>query len=79
MIRETEFHKAEIPSEERWAEGERFHDRQTFVDEVVQLDGLTSMLWNSPKDGESLRVIEIGGVAACVRGGKTRVRVEPRA
>ena len=79
VIRETEFDRAVIPSEERWAESERFHDRQAFLDEGVQLDGLMSMLWDLPKDGESLRVIEIGGVAASVRRGKTRVRIEPAA
>jgi hypothetical protein len=79
VIREREFDRAVIPSEERWAEGERFHDKQTFVDESVQLNGLMSMLWDSPKDEETLRVIEIGGVAASVQGGKTRVRIEPAA
>ncbi len=79
VIRETEFDRAVIPSEERWPESEIFHDRQAFVDVGVQLDGLMSMLWDSPKDGETLRVIEIGGVVASVQGGKTRVRIEPAA
>jgi hypothetical protein len=77
VARETEFDQAEIPSEERWTGSVRFHDKQAFLDEGVQLDGLTSMLWNSPKDGESLRVIEIGGVTASVRAGLPVFRVEP--
>jgi hypothetical protein len=77
VARETELDREAIPSAERWAGNVRFHHREAFLGESVQLDGLTSMLWNTPKDGESLGVIEIGGVTASTREGKPIFRIEP--
>jgi hypothetical protein len=77
VARETEFDRAAIPSEERWSGNVRFHDRAAFLEPGMVEKDLTTTFWNSPKDGESLRVIEIGGVMASVRAGTAVFRIEP--
>ena len=42
----------------------RFYDKAAFLEEGGELENLIGMLWNTPKDGESLRVIEISVIAA---------------
>ena len=64
VAREMEFDRTIIPSEARLAESLRFYDKAAFLDEGGELNNLTGMLWNKPKDGESLHVIEISGIAA---------------
>jgi hypothetical protein len=68
VARETEFDRMDIPSEERWAGDVRFHDRAARLEPGAVERDLTTTFWNSPKDGQSLRVIEIGGVTASVQG-----------
>jgi hypothetical protein len=64
VAREMEFDRTAIPSEERWAGSLRFYDKAAFLDEGGELKNLTGILWNTPKEGESLHVIEISGIAA---------------
>ena len=77
VARETEFDRRAIPSEERWTESTRFHNKEAFLDDGVELENLTSMLWNAPQDGERLQVIEIGGIMGSVKGGMPVFRIEP--
>ena len=77
VVREIEFDRADIPSEERWAGNVRFHDRAAFLEPGAVERDLTTTFWNSPNDGESLRVIEIGGVTASVQDGVPMFRIEP--
>jgi len=79
VAREMGFDQRAIPSEERWTESTRFHDKEAFLDEGVGLENLTGMLWNAPKDGERLQVIEISGIRASMRAGKPIFRIEPTA
>ena len=79
VAREMGFDQRAIPSEERWTESTRFHDKEAFLDEGVGLENLTGMLWNAPKDGERLQVIEINGIRASMRAGKPIFRIEPTA
>jgi hypothetical protein len=78
VAREAEFDRMSIPSEERWAGNVRFHDRAAFLEPGAVETDLITTFWNSPKDGECLRVIEIGGVTASVRAGKPVFRIEAR-
>jgi hypothetical protein len=50
----------EIPSEGRWTGNVRLHDRAAFLEPSAVEKELTTTFWNALKDGESLRVIEIG-------------------
>ena len=54
----------------------RFHDRSAFLEPGAVERDLTTTFWNSPKDGESLRVIEIGGVTASAKDGVPVFRIE---
>jgi hypothetical protein len=78
VARETEFDPAVIPSGERWAGSTRFHAKNASFDEGVQIEKLTSTLWNMPKDGETLFVIEISGITGSVQEGMPVFLIEPR-
>ncbi len=77
VARETEFDRAIIPSEDRWSRNLRVADKKAFLDEGVELRNLTSMFWNTPKDGEILWVMEMSGVTASVREGMPVFHIEP--
>jgi hypothetical protein len=68
VAREMEFDRTAIPSGESGAGSLRFYDKTAFLDQGGELKNLTGILWNTPKDGESLHVIEISGIAAKYEG-----------
>ena len=45
------------------APGRIFSTEITRLKEEEEVSGLTAMFWNTPKDGESLMLYEVGGVS----------------
>jgi hypothetical protein len=63
VARIADFDPTVLPSTEKINGGVgRLLDRDAFAEAGVERRGLTGTFWNSPKDGEDLRIIEIGGI-----------------
>jgi hypothetical protein len=63
VAREAHFDPSVLPSTEKINSGAgRLLNPDAFAEVGVERQGLTAALWNSPKDGEALRIIEIGGI-----------------
>jgi hypothetical protein len=66
VVREVEFDATTLPSSEKFnSAGMRLLDREALT-AAGERSNLNAILWNSPKDEEALRVIEIGGVKVMV-------------
>jgi len=63
VVRETDFDPTIIPSADQLSSS-RGHFLESDFPIGVERRNLSAMLWNSPKDGKSLRIIEISGVSA---------------
>jgi hypothetical protein len=62
VVRETEFDPAVIPSAEVLSRASRVLDPAGLENARKSSNPLNCMLWNRPKDGDPLQIIEIGGV-----------------
>ena len=61
VAREVEFDPSELPSNDQLKNGGHLLDPNVPIG--VEKKDITMVLWNSPKDGEALRIIEIGGIS----------------
>ena len=64
VAREADFDPKVLPSSELLSATGQILDKTAFPEIGAERENLTAILWNSPKDGEALRMIEIGGVKA---------------
>jgi hypothetical protein len=64
VSRDADFDPSVLPSTEEINSGaERLLNPDAFAEVSVEERGLTGAFWTPPKDGEALRVIEIGGIS----------------
>ncbi len=62
VVREAAFDPSTLPSNDQLKNGGRLLDPNVPIG--IEQEKLAMILWNAPKDGEPLRIIEIGGVTA---------------
>jgi hypothetical protein len=61
--READFDASKLASAEQFGRAAgRLLDRDAFPAPGIERSNLNAILWNSPKDGEALRIIEMGGI-----------------
>lgn len=69
VVREASFEPHSLPPAERLAAAStHVLEPDAFPAPGETADGLTAMFWNEPKDGETLRLTETGGVAVTRAG-----------
>jgi hypothetical protein len=63
VARQADFDPTALPTTEKINSGAgRLLDPDAFAEVGVERRGLTGAFWTSPRDGEALRVIEVGGI-----------------